>query len=85
MEFLLQFIVESYYFLLHINIGDWKTASAHFKSMLATERFIVEVDDMTREQVSIVFENRISINKALVDFVIIFSSILFLLNYVTDK
>ena len=53
--------------------------------MLATERFIVEVDDMTREQVSIVFENRISINKALVDFVIIFSSILFLLNYVTDK
>jgi hypothetical protein len=31
--------------------GDWKTASAHFKSMLATERFVVEIDDVAREQV----------------------------------
>jgi hypothetical protein len=31
--------------------GDWKTANAHFKSMLATERFIVEIDDVAREQV----------------------------------
>ena len=35
--------------------GDWKTASAHFKSMLATERFIVEIDDVTREQVIVIF------------------------------
>ena len=31
--------------------GDWKTACAHFKSMLATERFVVEIDDVAREQV----------------------------------
>jgi hypothetical protein len=31
--------------------SDWRTASAHFKSMLATERFVIEVDDMQREQV----------------------------------
>ena len=32
-------------------VVDWKTSSAQVKSMLATERFVVEIDDIAREQV----------------------------------
>ena len=52
--------------------------------MLATERFIVEVDDITREQVSIVFDIRKNINIAAMIFVILFSGIFLSLKYVTD-
>ena len=31
--------------------ADWKVASANFRSMLATERFVVEFDDVAKEQV----------------------------------
>ena len=52
--------------------------------MLATERFIVEVDDITREQVSIVFDIRKNINIAAMIFGILFSGIFLSLKYVTD-
>lgn len=31
--------------------ADWKVASVNFKSMLATERFVIDVDDVAREQI----------------------------------
>ena len=42
----------------HRITGDWNTACAHFKSMLATERFVVEIDDVAREQVIEAIQNK---------------------------
>ena len=49
--------ISSHLFSSHLSpvVVDWKTSSAHFKSMLATERFVVEIDDIAREQVRHMF------------------------------
>ena len=36
---------------------DWKQAISHYKTMISTEKFVIEIDDISKEQVSISYLN----------------------------